>query len=74
MFDRQGIPDGGNILNYLLEKSRIIHQNTNERNFHIFYQLLNGADDELLEKLHLKRDLSSYTYLSHGVRIIFVAF
>jgi myosin I len=64
---RQGVPDGGNILNYLLEKSRIVHQNDNERNFHIFYQLLSGADDNLLEHLHLKRDVSSYTFLSHGV-------
>ncbi|CRK97386.1 CLUMA_CG010776, isoform A [Clunio marinus] len=65
-FNWQGIPDGGNILNYLLEKSRIVHQNINERNFHIFYQLISGADDALLEHLYLKRDLNTYTYLSNG--------
>ena len=64
---RQGIPDGGDILNYLLEKSRIVHQNKNERNFHIFYQLLSGGDEELLERLHLKRDFADYSYMSGGV-------
>lgn len=67
-FDFKGTPDGGNILNYLLEKSRVIHQESGERNFHIFYQLLNGAEDELLGNLQLKRDLNAYHYLSNGVR------
>ena len=68
-FDYKGTPDGGNILNYLLEKSRVIHQEgSGERNFHIFYQLLNGAEDDLLENLQLKRDLNAYHYLSNGVR------
>lgn len=70
LYHRQGIPDGGNILNYLLEKSRIVHQNQNERNFHIFYQLLSGADDTVLEKLHLEKNLSKYTYLTNGVSIL----
>lgn len=66
-FNYEGNPSGGNILNYLLEKSRIISQVSGERNFHIFYQLLQGGDEQELERLSLKRDLGSYYYLSNGV-------
>ncbi|KAK4872802.1 hypothetical protein RN001_014831 [Aquatica leii] len=65
-FDYRGFPVGGNILNYLLEKSRVINQASGERNFHIFYQLLAGASHDELEELHLKPNLSSYYYLTHG--------
>ena len=58
--------EGAKVEQYLLEKSRIVHQNTNERNYHIFYCMLAGLSKDLKDKLHL-RDPTHYKYLT-GVR------
>lgn len=49
----------------MLEKSRAIRQATEERTFHIFYQLLAGATAEQREKFILD-DMRSYPFLSNG--------
>lgn len=50
-----------------MEKSRVITQVAGERNFHIFYQLLAGANEDELQRLYLRPNLGAYYYLSGGV-------
>ncbi|XP_031555305.1 unconventional myosin-Ie-like isoform X2 [Actinia tenebrosa] len=64
-FTRGGQPDGGKISNFLLEKSRVVMQNSTERSFHIFYQILSGASSEDKGKFGLT-DPSYYYYLNQS--------
>uniref|UniRef100_A0A914Z685 Myosin motor domain-containing protein n=1 Tax=Panagrolaimus superbus TaxID=310955 RepID=A0A914Z685_9BILA len=56
---------GGLFSIVFLETSFICHQKCGERNFHIFYQLLSGADEDLAEKLGLAAP-EKYEYLKYG--------
>ncbi|GLD93394.1 hypothetical protein PINS_up001986 [Pythium insidiosum] len=65
-FDAHNRIVGAEIASYLLEKVRLIHQSAHERNFHIFYELLEGGDDALLEALALDRSARYELLNSYG--------
>ncbi|KAM9710008.1 unconventional myosin-X isoform 2-T2 [Menidia menidia] len=65
-FSQNGNIQGGCIIDYLLEKNRVVRQNPGERNYHIFYALLAGADKEHRDMYLLSQGPESYHYLSQS--------
>ncbi|XP_058797715.1 unconventional myosin-XV [Phymastichus coffea] len=65
VFFRDGVIVGGRVTQYLLEKSRIVTQAQDERNYHVFYELLSGLDQQLRDKYGLLTP-DKYFYLNQG--------
>ncbi|XP_026670463.1 unconventional myosin-XV [Ceratina calcarata] len=65
VYFRDGVIVGGRITQYLLEKSRIVTQASEERNYHVFYELLAGLDQQLRDKYGLLTP-DKYFYLNQG--------
>ncbi|CDI86233.1 myosin A, putative [Eimeria praecox] len=53
----------GSVLAFLLEKSRILTQDQNERSYHIFYQMIKGSTPQMRERYKLL-DCSKYQFLN----------
>uniref|UniRef100_I3JEA8 Myosin IXA n=1 Tax=Oreochromis niloticus TaxID=8128 RepID=I3JEA8_ORENI len=62
-YQESGAVRGAYVEKYLLEKSRLVYQEHNERNYHVFYYLLAGASEEERKAFHLKKP-EEYHYLS----------
>ncbi|XP_026992614.2 unconventional myosin-X isoform X2 [Tachysurus fulvidraco] len=62
-FSQSGHIQGGCITHYLLEKNRVVRQNPRERNYHIFYSLLSGADKHQGDMYLLLDSPADYHYL-----------
>merc|ERR1719284_882844 len=64
-FNRVGSLVGASIKTFLLESSRVVSQQEGERNYHVFYQMLEGLDDAALDNLKLNSS-TRYRLLSIG--------
>ncbi|XP_038110361.1 myosin heavy chain, muscle isoform X5 [Culex quinquefasciatus] len=65
-FTGSGKLGGADIETYLLEKARVISQQTLERSYHIFYQMMSGSVKGLKEMCFLSNDIYDYYNVSQG--------
>jgi myosin-1 len=65
-FNDASSPVGGVISTFLLEKTRVAFQQRGERNFHIFYQLIAGADINLKNDFGINCDPACFYYLGQS--------
>uniref|UniRef100_A0A2M4AEE0 Putative myosin class i heavy chain n=1 Tax=Anopheles triannulatus TaxID=58253 RepID=A0A2M4AEE0_9DIPT len=65
-FTGSGKLAGADIETYLLEKARVISQQSLERSYHIFYQLMSGSVKGLKEMCFLSNDIYDYNSVSQG--------
>uniref|UniRef100_A0A8D2DW10 Myosin IXB n=1 Tax=Sciurus vulgaris TaxID=55149 RepID=A0A8D2DW10_SCIVU len=64
-----GIVRGAVVEKYLLEKSRLVSQEKDERNYHVFYYLLLGVTEDERQEFQLKQP-EDYFYLNqHNLNI-----
>ena len=54
---------GADLETYLLEKSRVVQPCNEERNYHIFYEMLQGADHHQMRKWKLLSSPDHYSFL-----------
>uniref|UniRef100_A0AAG5DRQ1 Myosin heavy chain n=1 Tax=Anopheles atroparvus TaxID=41427 RepID=A0AAG5DRQ1_ANOAO len=65
-FSGSGKLAGADIETYLLEKARVISQQTLERSYHIFYQIMSGSVKGLKDMCFLSNDIYDYNSVSQG--------
>ncbi|XP_032355467.1 unconventional myosin-X isoform X2 [Etheostoma spectabile] len=65
-FSEGGNIQGGCVIDYLLEKNRVVRQNPGERNYHIFYALLAGANKNNKSLYFLEDRPEAFHYLSQS--------